>query len=444
MEADTKVILDSNSYKLSNKRNKSSFRYIQILYISLLIIIALFIVGIFLFISVKNTLSQKISNLENFIKNEGQLKIKQEELIKNQEEIIKKQNETLKFQEEFKKKQDETIKNQEEFKKKHEEELKEANYKFSKLYNKLLLTHNLDKKFSYDKYLEELKYFCYYSNITKNEEYENEIKIANVDFKNITFDMYIYNESDEISNSINKSKYWDSEDTNKILDALDFYKKKNKTKSEELFILDIGSNIGWYSYFLGKIGYNIISFEPSERNYYILRKTYCLNNHVNIAIVNKALSNNEKICDYYVNNENKGKGKVICKPRKDLPQNLEKKDLVTLTKLNNYISHLPDEKIVFMKISVEGAEESVILGGIKLITKTHVPFIYLEFVSDNLNFYKVDKKKFLEIFEENGYKISTTSFLDKKYSSVNDLIFRNDLVKLFIVYTKIFEKNKNY
>ena len=117
MEADTKVILDSNNYNLSNKKNKSSFRYIQILYISLLIIIALFIVGIFLFISVKNTLSQKISNLENFIKNEGQLKIKQEELIKNQEEIIKKQNETLKFQEEFKKKQDETIKNQEEFKK---------------------------------------------------------------------------------------------------------------------------------------------------------------------------------------------------------------------------------------------------------------------------------------------------------------------------------------
>ena len=76
--------------------------------------------------------------------------------------------------------------------------------------------------------MEEQKYFCDYKNVTNNTEYENEIKIANVDFKNTTFDMYVYNESDEISNSIIKSKNWDSEDTNKILDALDFYKSKTK------------------------------------------------------------------------------------------------------------------------------------------------------------------------------------------------------------------------
>ena len=115
--------------------------------------------------------------------------------------------------------------------------------------------------------MEEQKYFCDYKNITSNIEYENIIKIANVDFKNTKFDMYVYNESDEISNSIIKSKKWDREDTNKILDALDFYKSKTKIKDEEeLFILDIGSNIGWYSYFLGKIGYKINSFESSERN----------------------------------------------------------------------------------------------------------------------------------------------------------------------------------
>ena len=278
--------------------------------------------------------------------------------------------------------------------------------------------------------------------MTNNVEYENEIKIANVDFKKTKFDMYVYNESDEISNSIIQSKNWDREDTNKILDALDFYKSKTKIKDEEeLFILDIGSNIGWYSYFLGKIGYKIISFEPSERNYYILRKTYCLNNDVNIATINKALYNEDKTCYYYENNENRRKGKVICKQRHNLPKYLKKKELIMLTKLNNYVSYLSDKKVVFMKISVEGAEGVVILGGIEFITKIHIPFIYLEFISENLNFYKADKRKMLEIFEENGYKISTTSFLDKNYSSIDDLINRNDLVKLFIVNIKYFEKN---
>ena len=112
-----------------------------------------------------------------------------------------------------------------------------------------------------------------------------------------------------------------------------------------------------------------------------------------------------------------------------------------LTKLNNYVSYLSDKKVVFMKISVEGAEGVVILGGIEFITKIHIPFIYLEFISENLNFYKADKRKMLEIFEENGYKISTTSFLDKNYSSIDDLINRNYLVKLFIVNIKYFEKN---
>ena len=29
-----------------------------------------------------------------------------------------------------------------------------------------------------------------------------------------------------------------------------------------MYILDIGANIGWYSFCLGKYGYKILSFEP--------------------------------------------------------------------------------------------------------------------------------------------------------------------------------------
>ena len=40
-------------------------------------------------------------------------------------------------------------------------------------------------------------------------------------------------------------------------------------------MIDIGSNVGWYTFIFGKYGYNVISFELSDVNNYILNKNYC-------------------------------------------------------------------------------------------------------------------------------------------------------------------------
>ena len=38
--------------------------------------------------------------------------------------------------------------------------------------------------------------------------------------------------------------------------------------------MDIGANVGWYSFYLGNAGYEIIAFEVSKINNYILKKTF--------------------------------------------------------------------------------------------------------------------------------------------------------------------------
>ena len=82
-----------------------------------------------------------------------------------------------------------------------------------------------------------------------------------------------------MSKEIIKTAKYEPAHMSNFLDALKFYGKKNKiNKNEEIFMLDIGGNLGVYPSFLGKFGYSILTFEASPRNSYIIYKNYCLIN----------------------------------------------------------------------------------------------------------------------------------------------------------------------
>jgi len=310
----------------------------------------------------------------------------------------------------------------------------------SRMYNRLSINSQYQQftQAINQKYIEEQKFFCDNINFLSNNEFENQITKANINFNNKSYYINIFSSSDVVSSSIRKIKRWEGSSTLKLLEALNFYKNKTKLKNEDLYILDIGANIGWYSFYLGKNGYKIMSFEPTERNFYILRKNYCLNKDINITIINKGIYTSEKKCNYYEHLGNKGNGMVICNQRNDIPKCLKKKSIVTLTRLSNFIPFLSQKHVALMKIDVEGSEEAVILSGIELITKHHIPFIFLELCPSNLRLHNGNTTKFLEIFENNGYKISTSGFFDKKYVSIKYLE-KLIIVNLYIIYTKILE-----
>ena len=98
------------------------------------------------------------------------------------------------------------------------------------------------------------------------------------------------------------------------------------------------------------------------------------------------------------------------------------------------------QNLALIKIDVEGSEEKVFKGGIEIISEYHVPFIFLEFTPDSLKDHGTDPKKFLEIFEENGYKFSTNNFLDTNFISIDDIMEKcKTYINLYIIYSKIFE-----
>ena len=75
---------------------------------------------------------------------------------------------------------------------------------------------------------------------------------------------------------------------------------------------------------MGKYGYKILSFEPSELNYYILKKNFCLNKDVKATIINKGLFTDDKKCDLYNLITNVGNGMTICEKKDKLPFYLKK------------------------------------------------------------------------------------------------------------------------
>ena len=176
-------------------------------------------------------------------------------------------------------------------------------------------------------------------------------------------------------------------------------------------------------------------------NTYILKKTYCLNKDVNTTIINKGLYTENKKCDLYNPADNKGNGMIFCEPKGNLTLNMIKNEGMILTKLSNYIQFFSNKNLVLIKMDIEGGDGKAIEGGMEIISKYHVPFILTEFSLKKLMWYNTDPRQFLQMFENNGYKISPESFFDKNKYSIDDIINRAKgiIINLFLVYSKVLE-----
>ena len=86
--------------------------------------------------------------------------------------------------------------------------------------------------------------------------------------------MYVYKQSDNyMSNEIIRTGKYEPYHMFNFLVALKYYgKSRNIIKNEDIYMVDIGGNLGAYPSFLGKFGYSILTFEASPRNAYIILK----------------------------------------------------------------------------------------------------------------------------------------------------------------------------
>ena len=304
---------------------------------------------------------------------------------------------------------------------------KESNLKMNSLFNEII-----KQKFYFHQY-----YFCQNQNLFNNSIIEKNLKIAKANLNKLSFDMFVYKDNDAVSNYISDFGSWEPEETKTLYDSLLYYSKKRNISENDIFIIDIGANIGWYSLFFGKNGYNIISFEPSKINYYILLKNFCLNQDINMIIINKGLDIIEKNSTLYHPYGNLGNAYIFNSTIKVNKSEYFAEE-IRMNKLSNYIEYLKDKNLALIKLDIEGSEGKAIQSGIDLIVKYHIPFIFMEFQPSRLNSKGTEPKSFLQLFEDNGYKISIKDFLSQNYISIDKLLDK-EVVNIYLVYAKFLD-----
>ena len=297
-----------------------------------------------------------------------------------------------------------------------------------------------DKEFNeltIQKYFYNQNFFCINKEIFYNSLYEKKIEIKNAVFEDINLKMFIYKKTDGVSINISKNKIWERKETKSILSALNYFSVKKNILKNDIFILDVGANIGWYSLILGKRGYNIVSFEPSKINYYILLKNYCLNKDIKVTIINKGLDNELNNCTLYHPSNNIGDA-IIIKDQQNIDFNYYEKEVIKLTKLDNYLTFLCKKNLALIKLDIEGSESKALESGYDLISKYNIPFIFMEWSLYLMKKRGTDPKSLLEMLEKNGYKFSRENFLSKKYCSINEFLNIPN-TNIYIVYSKFLE-----
>ena len=269
------------------------------------------------------------------------------------------------------------------------------------------------------------KDFCINPNKYLNQQYENMINLTDFRFKNIEYKLYVYKEGDNhISNYIIRKKGYDDNELKNFYDALEFYQKKKYIfNKKDIYMLDLGANLGVYPSYFGKLGYTVISFEASPRNYYLLKKNYCLinRNSQNIIIINKGISNQEKICNYYTQITGIGNGMVKCEENREEFDNAgfqwKKTFEVPIIKLSDFIPYLSSKNLALIKLDIEGSEALVMQEAIEFITKYHIPYIYSEFNKPMITEHGNDPIEYIKLFTNNGYKVTRDGFLSKNFIS---------------------------
>ena len=89
----------------------------------------------------------------------------------------------------------------------------------------------------------------------------------------------------DIRESIERKTYFLKEYEKKRMEQLHFYSKENDSK----IFIDVGANIGFYSILLSNNFNQIYSFEPHNRNFFVLVKNINKNKLKNIKTFNFGL-----------------------------------------------------------------------------------------------------------------------------------------------------------
>lgn len=179
---------------------------------------------------------------------------------------------------------------------------------------------------------------------------------------------------------------------------MDLFKK---TVKKGWTVLDIGANIGYPSLLFSKlVGENgkVIAFEPDKNNLEMLRKNIKVNNCKNIVVVPMAVSDRTGGGTLYISDSHSGDHRIYSSGEKRRTQNIK------TTSLDDYFKS--KNKINFIQMDVQGAEELVFKGMKGLLNENKEISILLEFWPEGLRKIGSSPVDFLKMIKQSGFQLA--------------------------------------
>lgn len=180
----------------------------------------------------------------------------------------------------------------------------------------------------------------------------------------------------------------------------------NEIKNDNI-VLDIGAHIGYFTLIFAKsVGSNgkVFAFEPEPSNFNLLKKNVEVNQHRNVVLEQKAVSDKNDKCKFFVGQKSSGANRIY-EPKKTRTQEFSSITVETINLDDYFKRNNLYNKIDFIKIDVEGAEFFA-LQGMKQILESSVNVkIFIEFVKIAIEDSGMDPKKMLDFLFSLGFKI---------------------------------------
>jgi len=203
--------------------------------------------------------------------------------------------------------------------------------------------------------------------------------------------------ADWVSYNVCEAGFWDEQDPSVF--------------GEPGHLLDIGGNMGYFTFALAQSGWTATTFEPMAPNLALINATMCRNPELakRVQINPMGLGNKSDECKMFAPEKNEGDGHVQCGEdvasgftKETIAQyNLKEIGQFSIRRLDDMLPQLGISTVDLVKIDVEGYESQVIAGGHKLLSDYRPRRVKAEVWN---NSFGSSGQNFLSTFENAGYK----------------------------------------
>ena len=168
--------------------------------------------------------------------------------------------------------------------------------------------------------------------------------------------------------------------------------------------LDVGANIGYFTFLFAKNGKKVSSIEPILSNVRLMQLTATINNIKNIEIINSLASDKEDIVKFVEAEETSLSGIETSGFKGDLVKNYGAMSTISYDVSSIILDNVHFEKLDIVKIDVEGAELKVLRGMLRTLKKHTPRLIMIEAVPAALSLHGDSFVGLLDFMRNSQYK----------------------------------------